>query len=153
YPPGFPRELPKGMVFVQRPGSSLKDLSPGKALPAATFQLRAAWLMERTVTDADLRHLQRLNGLLILDLRHTKTGDEALRSIGEIKSLRGLLLNRCPITDEGLRSLNALVDLESLYLDGTGITGSGFAALKNLAKLQLLAVPATKIADESMRTI
>lgn len=73
-----------------------------------------------------------------VDLARTKTGDEALATLGTMPHLTRLQLAQTLVTDVGLQSLRSLEYLEYLNLTDTKITDSGLRALEQLPRLRAL---------------
>ncbi|NQV22751.1 MAG: protein kinase, partial [Rhodopirellula sp.] len=57
-----------------------------------------------------------------LSIQDTRAGDEALKSIGQLKKLKVLRVNSTRITDAGLKHLENLTHLESLDVQRTQVT-------------------------------
>jgi hypothetical protein len=83
------------------------------------------------------------------------TMDPALSELARFKTLEILVIEgrqSTNVTDTGLKKLAALPGLQTLQLDGLNltITGTGLAELKSLQRLYLWA---TKVNDESVKTL
>lgn len=95
-----------------------------------------------SATDDDLKRLQPLTDMRVLDLRGTRITDESLRWLSERDwpKLRRLDLSATRITDAGMPFLGKLIQLENLNLDGVSITDSGVSHLKSLSQLKFLSL-------------
>jgi hypothetical protein len=94
----------------------------------------------RHATDADLRHLDDLEGLTMMeitgfDMSETPITDGGLIHVGRLASLVYLQLADTNITDAGLEKLSGLRNLEVLDLTNTKVTQDG---AKHLQKLPML---------------
>ena len=83
-----------------------------------------------------------------LNLGGTKTTDEILVSIGELKNLTVLHLENTEITDKGLKHLKNLPYLEYLNLYGTNVSDTGIQLLAELRNLKKLYVWQTRVTAE-----
>jgi hypothetical protein len=80
--------------------------------------------------DDDLRLLEELTGLRILNLSYTNVTDAGLVHLRHLKRLESLSLGNTRITDAGLVRLHGLKNLNLVYLTGTGATPQGIAELR-----------------------
>jgi hypothetical protein len=140
-----------------------RDLAPLQTLaPDRIFALHAS---KARIDDAQLRHLQGITGLQMLDLagtavtdagmvhllgldrlEHLSLWDTAVSDAGaallaRMGSLRHLGLGNTPLTDAGLAALGRLADLRVLQLWGTAVSGNGLDHLHGLTKLEIVSLP------------
>lgn len=101
------------------------------------------------VTDAGLKHLVDVPGIIILHLP-TTIGDEGFEHIGKLTSLRTLTAEECQVTDAGMAHLENLTDLRWLKLNKTAIGDKGLYALKDLTNLHTIEIQSTKITDRGL---
>jgi len=129
-----------------------------------------------TVSDADIRWLDRLTRLRSLNLMHTGITDQSLHRIGSLLSLRELRLGRRPVMKtsepwqlrqkDGKQEPTARLrrvgywDLElgnvkiiSGETDGSEITDQGLKQLEPLKSLEILELSRCAISDESLDSI
>lgn len=85
-----------------------------------------------------------------LNLGGTKTTDEILASIGELKNLTILHLENTEVTDNGLKHLTSLPYLEYLNLYGTKVSDTGIQQLRELKNLKKLYVWQTSVTVEGV---
>lgn len=93
------------------------------------------------VTDAGLIHLLGLERLETLTLWDTAVTDGGLDLIGRLPNLRQLGLGNTAVTDKGLRSLADLPGLKLVQLWGTGVVGPGLEHLHRLSTLEMISLP------------
>jgi Leucine-rich repeat (LRR) protein len=96
-------------------------------------------LENTAVTDAGLRHLNKMTMLRHLQLRHNVR-----------LGLRGVPGTPAAITDAGLVHLQGLTQLQTLNLSDLPITDAGVAALQNLPALSGLDLSRTKVQGTSL---
>ena len=106
-------------LFSRPAGDKLKQdlIDETRALTDAWDESRTSRLdLSRTATtDAELRHLELLNGLNTLVLSHTSITDSGLHILASLTHLVSVDLRGTDITDEGLKHLLHLPMLP-LYL-------------------------------------
>ena len=100
------------------------------------------------VTDAGMKYVGSLRGLVGLILKGTKVGDAGLKQVGQLSELGTLDLSGTLITDAGLSALTGLSKLQWLLLMDTAITDDGAAKLKGLSSLRQLTLKGTKVTDK-----
>jgi hypothetical protein len=83
-----------------------------------------------SITDAGLSHLAGLTNLTILHLEKTGITGEGLKHLKDLGQLTYLNLYDTRVTDEALKHLESLKSLKKLYLWQTEVTEEGVAALK-----------------------
>lgn len=102
-------------------------------------------LSETAITDADLAHLAKLNGLERLNLGETEITDAGLAPLERLTGLKALDLSRTQITGTGLEHLANLTKLEYLYLAGTQVDDGDLHHLNGLMMLRHLDVGGTAV--------
>jgi len=106
------------------------------------------------VGDADLRHLNELPDLSVLDLSLTHVTDQGM---SEIKSLPGIVdLNLYfaeYVTDEGIASIKDWKKLKRLNLHGTKISDNGLEHIAGIAALESLNVGNTLMTDVGLERL
>ena len=110
-------------------------------------------LSETGITDADLGHLAKLNGLERLNLGETEITDTGLEHLERLTGFKALDLSGTPITGKGLERLANLTNLEYLYLAGTQVGDGDLHHLYGLSKLRHLDVTATAVTIEGVEEI
>lgn len=83
--------------------------------------------------------------LVWLKMGSTRTGDSALKVIGQCRNLTMLQLSHTAVTDKGLAFLQPLSSLQSLNLVGTAVTAQGLEQLKGLQQLQAIYLYKSKV--------
>jgi hypothetical protein len=102
-------------------------------------------LFNRTkILASDLRHLARLPHLRRIDLYGTGVTDAGLKHLEKLTELEVLEVNG-KVTDAGLMYLRNLTELRELYLYGTDITDAGLEHLTRLKRLRVLDLTATDV--------
>ncbi len=86
--------------------------------------------------------------VLSLNLRGTRTTDEGLKLLSNLRNLGRLHLERTGVGDGGMIHLAGLTNLEYLNLYGTDVTDAGLVHLEPLQKLQRLYVWQTGVTDD-----
>ncbi len=86
--------------------------------------------------------------VLALNLRGTRTSDEGLKLLANLRNLGRLHLERTEVGDGGMAHLAGLTNLEYLNLYGTKVTDAGLVHLESLQKLERLYVWQTGVTDE-----
>jgi hypothetical protein len=96
-------------------------------------------------TEADLKHLAKLDNLRAVNLHLSQVTDDGLRHLAGLKGLKGLGIHGPKVTDRGLEHLQALTDLGYLSVSHTQVSEAGLAGL-NLKKLERLEVSCSQVA-------
>ena len=84
----------------------------------------------KSVTNAELVHLEGLSQLHTLWLEETQVTDAGLVHLQGLRQLRSLLLGNTKVTDAGLVHLQGLRQLGRLQLSGTKVTDHGVKRLQ-----------------------
>lgn len=104
------------------------------------------------MTDARLGSWNGLNLRLSLDLSRTAVTDGGLEVLHEgLKRLNRLDLSETSVTDAGLENLNGLPELERLWLSDTSITDRGLVHLEGLTNLKHLSLHGTRVTDAGLK--
>jgi len=177
----FPSESPIGTLLI-RPRESQKEWEPfaearGEVvIPAdqeglleisdkAVFEPRIlahlspnalselSWAHNGKVTDAAIKHIRHLTGLMGLALWETNIGDGGLTSVKELSNLRWLDIGDTQVTDRGLAQLSDLPFLCYLTLLEDRITDDGLLHLQNLRSLEGLDLMDTDVTDKGAETL
>jgi hypothetical protein len=122
--------------FVSLYGSSIADdqISRLVGLP----HLRKLVLLETSIGDRGLRHVEQLTSLRYVDLEGTNVTNDGLRSLTGLGNLESLDLSRTDIGDDGLLQLKPLLRLKELRVYETRVTNRGVSALNRaLPELQV----------------
>ena len=126
-------------------GSAIRD-AKGKV---TAVNLRATW-----VTDTDLRRLNELPELSVLDLSLTHITDQGM---SEIKGLPGVtdlnLYFTEYITDEGIASIKDWKKLRKLNVHGTKVGDTGLEHIANIAAIESLNVGSTLMTDVGLERL
>ena len=89
--------------------------------------------------------------LQLLGLDRSGVTDEDLRAVEAMTGLEVLEVQGCKqVTDAGLAHLRPLIHLRSLHAQGTGVTDEGLKHLAGLTQLALLSVGSTKVTDAGL---
>ena len=124
------------------------SLAPLRALvPDGLVGLHAAGT---PVGDADLRNLQGMRSLRLLDLTGTRVGDAGLVHLLACSELEVVSLWDTAITDDGLALLGRLPNLRQLGLGNTAITDAGLRHLASLRRLRLVQLAGTDVAGPGL---
>ena len=147
---------------------NLKVVRPWQALPESTTTLR---LGGKSLSQAELKHLEgfpdlisldlqeakldyagleslkKLTKLEILNLNGTRISDEVLAHLKDMSNLRSLYLVEANVTDDGLKDLRRFQQLETLDLTDTRVGNRGLEHLKELANLEFLGLSGTRVSD------
>jgi Leucine-rich repeat (LRR) protein len=102
-------------------------------------------LSETAITDADLDHMAKLNGLERLNLGETEITDTSMEHLERLTDLKALDLSGTQITGKSLEHLANLTNLEYLYLAGTQVGDGDLHHLNGLSKLRHLDVTGTSV--------
>ena len=102
------------------------------------------------ITNAGLRHLEKLANLHTLGLNCTQLSDNGLRHLEKLTHLHALNLFKTKLTDNELRHLEKLTHLHTLNLMSTNVTDFGLQHLKKLTGLQTLILDRTKVTDAGL---
>ena len=105
------------------------------------FSSKSVEKMSLRGTKVTCATLKGFTALRHLDLDLTRTTDDGLKGLAELKLLRSLTLAGTKVTDEGLKHLAGLTDLQLLDLNGTKVKGSGIKHLSECKTLQELRLP------------
>jgi hypothetical protein len=125
------------------------SLAPLKALvPDGLVGLHAAG---RPVDDAELRNLQAMRSLRLLDLSGTAVTDAGLVHLLGCVDLEVLCLWDTAVTDDGLALIGRLPNLRQLGLGNTAVTDVGLCHLAGLVRLRLVQLAGTEVAGPGLR--
>jgi hypothetical protein len=105
----------------------------------------------RSVTNAELEHLDTLTTLTSVDLRDTNITDTGLEHLKGLSKLQTLDLHGTKVTDAGLERLKGLTTLRSLSLYSTKVTDAGLVHLQGLSQLDVLYLSNTQVTDAGLR--
>jgi hypothetical protein len=83
----------------------------------------------------------------------TRTFNDGLRHLADLRTLNWLDLGDTPVTDEGLPYLTRLPTLERLNLDWTYVTDAGVLHLKSMPKLKGISLEGTNVTREGMKRL
>jgi hypothetical protein len=125
------------------------SLGPLKALvPDGLVGLHAAG---RPVDDAELRNLQAMRSLRLVDLSGTRVTDAGLVHLLGCLDLEVLCLWDTAVTDAGLALIGRLPNLRQLGLGNTAVTDAGLCHLAGLRRLRLVQLAGTAVAGPGLR--
>ena len=102
----------------------------------------------RAPHDADVRRLRRFRHLEQLDLTGPEATDAQLRHVAPLGGVLRLYLTETSVTDDGLAPIAALSKLEQLVIVHADLSGSGLAHLKNMKSLKILTL--VGVTDEAL---
>ena len=138
-----------GATVQLRGGQEFKQTAD---LPADPFVVTGITLRQSAaLQDDDLRQLQSLKSLALLDINGTSNLTNAgLAQLKDLRSLELLDISRSKIDDAGLVHLKGLASLTALHLDTTAVTNDGVAHLKDMTRLRILGLANTKVTDAAL---
>jgi hypothetical protein len=124
-------------------------------------------LLNTRVTDAGLRHLQKMTALRHLMIFNqvwrgprgdsgpfpTFITDDGLTPLKELMQLQSLNLIELPITDAGLDAIKDLSALQFLDLSRTKVQGTFLAGLKSLPQLTTLHLDGSDMTEDSLQAL
>jgi hypothetical protein len=128
----------------------------GQVSPLAQNDARldvAFHLSDKPVGDEQLGLLVELPEVAFLNLRGTKITDAGLKSVSQLKGLVKLHLEKTAVGNAGLAHLSSLTKLEYLNLYGTKVTGAGVRELAKLPNLQKLYLWQTDVSDADIAAL
>ncbi len=131
--------VPDGLVGLHAAGSEVDDAELRNL--QAMRSLRLLDLSATAVTDAGLVHLLGCLDLEVISLWDTSVTDDGLALIGRLPALRQLGLGNTAVTDAGLRHLGGLHRLRLVQLTGTAVAGPGLRHLHGLPELAQVTLP------------
>lgn len=131
--------VPDGLVGLHAAGTQVDDAELRNL--QAMRSLRLVDLAGTRVTDAGLVHLLGCTDLEVVSLWDTAVTDDGLALLGRLVNLRHLGLGNTAITDAGLRHLAPLRRLRRVQLSGTEVTGPGLVHLHGLPELASVTLP------------
>jgi hypothetical protein len=143
---------PKKVVSVGLQGARVTaaDLERLAALPS----LKTLILKRATFPTSALKVVGKLKSLEYLVLMDTSLGDDALKHLEGLTGLKTLDLGLNPmLTDAGMASLGKLKQLESLNLAGSKVTDDGLAGLEGLKKLKDLNLAGTRVTRKGVEKL
>jgi hypothetical protein len=134
--PGQIIQVPECYVWYVMPA----ELSPDWAkIATEVVQNSVPGLQVMGINDAGLSHLASLKHLIYLSILDGSITDASLRHIDDLKNLQILVLSNCDnLTDASLQHVENLENLQMLFLNCTNFTGSGLKYVKNLKNLKVL---------------
>jgi len=131
--------VPDGLVGLHAAGTSVDDHELRNL--QAMRSLRLLDLAGTRVTDAGLVHLLGCEHLEVVSLWDTAITDDGLALLGRLTNLRQLGLGNTAVTDAGLRHLTGLRRLRLVQLAGTEVAGPGLVHLHGLPELATVTLP------------
>jgi len=141
-----------GRVEIIVPEVGVREFTAINALPDGDWQVFHINLADnQRFTNAELECLEGLPHLRMLNLTHTKVGDDGLRILDSLPELAELYLGTTRVSNAGLRHLKGLSKLRKLVLhDVLLITDPGMEQLKDLKNLQHLNLTSTPVTDSGL---
>lgn len=131
--------VPDGLVGLHAAGTSVDDGELRNL--QAMRSLRLIDLAGTRVTDAGLVHLLGCVDLEVVSLWDTAVTDDGVALLGRLPNLRQLGLGNTAVTDAGLVHLAGLRRLRLVQLAGTEVEGPGLAHLHGLPELASVTLP------------
>ena len=126
-------------------GATLDRLQPLK-------NLRMLVLSDNAISDAGLRELRNLPGIVELNLAGMQITGQGLACLAPLVKLRRLNLDRTTVGDDDLSRLPNRGSLVALWLYGTRVSDHGLKHLRECANLRDLSLngPGTRISDSGL---
>jgi hypothetical protein len=131
--------VPDGLIGLHAEHTSVDDVELRNL--QAMRSLRLLDLTATRVTDAGLVHLLGCTDLEVLSLWDTAVTDDGLALLARLPNLRQLGLGNTVVTDAGLRHLADLHRLRLVQLTGTEVAGPGLRHLHGLPELCSVSLP------------
>jgi hypothetical protein len=131
--------VPDGLVGLHAAGTRVDDAELRNL--QAMRSLRLLDLAGTRVTDAGLVHLLGCVDLEVVSLWDTGVTDDGLALLGRLPNLRQLGLGNTAVTDAGLVHLAGLRRLRLVQLAGTDVEGPGLTHLHGLPELASVTIP------------
>ena len=157
-PPWLKRFLPEGTGFFHR--QVISDLRLGDDELLARIVDLAPYAAARVyawdallVTDAVLRRVGRLEGVVTLELAETQVTDAGVQNLANLRELHYLDLSQTQVTDAGLQHLVGLEGLTSLYLAQTSVSDAGLQHLAGMAEMRALDLSQTEVTDAGLQRL
>jgi Leucine-rich repeat (LRR) protein len=110
-------------------------------------------LLNKPITDEDLKHVEGFTELQTLEIHGTPITDQGLASVKGLTNLTLLDLSKARISDAGLANLQDLKKLEKLRLEHDAVSDAGLHYLKGLTSLKLLGLEGTDVTPEGVREL
>lgn len=136
---------PLAIMKIRLDGTGVRD--DELAALADAPGLRELSLADTRLTDAALKHLDRLLQLTRLNLSRTGVTSSGLTSIARLTHLSELDLSKTQVTDQGLARLAGLPNLQRLNLSDTALNDVGLDQLRAIASLTELKLNGTSMTD------
>lgn len=105
------------------------------------------------ITNAGLKNIEHLTGLVGLELRDTDIGDAGLEHIAKVRSLECLDLDSTNITAVGVASLKPLNNMLTLSLARNPIGGSCLTVMRSFPRLRILDIKQMRLTDKSLLSL
>lgn len=114
-------------------------------------ELYSVDLSRKSVSTEDLRSVNAVGTLAILNLTRSQVTDEALKMVADHRTLRVLILDGTGVSDAGLKHIRGLSQLRSLSLnDCWQVTDAAVDDLNALTELRALQTTGTRISDAAL---
>lgn len=99
--------------------------------PAQIFQrVVEVHLIGGEIQNDDLRILQSLRRLDVLDVSSTEIDDAGCARLAQFERLEQLYIDMTPVSDDGMKHLSKLKTLHVLYIHGTKVSNRGVETLR-----------------------
>jgi Leucine-rich repeat (LRR) protein len=137
-------------------GAILQTLGLGPTDPILRGELSSCEsldLSSTSVSDEDLKSLEKLPTLKALDLQGTWVTDKGIKSLEKLTALKSLSLNGTRVTNEGIKSLEKLQAISALDLGFNEISDDVFKSLERLPSLTTLSLAGTKITEKGIKQL
>jgi hypothetical protein len=137
-----------------RPAYNLRVTGATDLAPLATLvpdRLVGLHAARAEIGDDELRHLQGMTGLHVLDLTATRVTDLGILHLVGCTGLETVWLWDTAITDAALDLIARLPNVRQLGLGNTRVTDRGLEALGRMRTLRLLQLWGTKVAGPGLR--
>ncbi|HLQ39007.1 MAG TPA: c-type cytochrome domain-containing protein [Planctomycetota bacterium] len=109
----------------------IDDAAAQRLLEPVRAQVTDLGMARTAITDATLQFLQRMQGLVRLDLRGTGVTDAGVARLRRLPHLQHLVLAQTKLTDAVVEHLAAMPALDAVYLWHAGVSAEALARLRS----------------------
>lgn len=145
-------EIPAKMEVQLQAGSRASDFSFLKDVDI--YALHTLVLEGQHITDAAVKDISVLKGLVVLELINTRVGRAGMEAIGTIQGLQQIKIKDTQLTDADLQPLRDLPQLTTIEIvNAPKITAESFGLFRKLKVLRRLHLQQTAITPIELRNL